>query len=136
MFFIGISSFFSKNWIRMLVAFLIGLTIMVLYNVSYASGGYPSWSGAEYYRDGSFIAAMVLIFIGLLAVIAHFGLFDIFAYYPGRKRKANGYKENFGEYVERKTRERGRLSLSFLSYILIALVYMALSLTLFFILQK
>ena len=136
MFFLKIGEFFSKNWIRLLVAFLIGLTVMALYNLSYSTSGYFVWDKLEYYRDGSVIAAMVILFIGLLAVIAHFGLFDIFAFYARRKRKENGYKENFGDYVDRRTKERGRLNLSFLSYILIALVYMTVSLIVFFILQK
>lgn len=136
MFFLKIGEFFSKNWIRLLVAFLIGLTIMALYNWSYSFTGQPVWQRLEYYRDGSFIAAMVILFIGVLAVIGHFGLFDIFSFYARRKRKENGYKENFGDYVERRTKERGRLNLSFLSYILIALAYMTFSLILFFLLQK
>ena len=136
MFFAAIGDFFSKNWIRFLVSFLIGLTIMTLYNISYAASGAPAWSSLEYYRDGSFIAGMVVFFIGCLAVIAHFGFFDIFSFYPGRKRKENGYKENYGDYVERKKKERGKLSLSFLSYIIIALVYLTFSLILLFILQN
>lgn len=136
MFFIKIGEFFYKNRIRLLVSFLIGLTIMALYNLSYSSSGVVTWAHLEYYRDGSFIAAMVIFFIGLLAVISFFGLFDIFSFYPKRKKKENGSKENFGDYVERKKKERGSFSLSFLSYILIALVYMTFSLVLFFLLQS
>ena len=135
MFFVGLADFFTKNWIRMLVAFLVGLTLMALYNVSQAAGGNPSWTGLEYYRDGSFIAGMILLFIGLLVVIAHFGTFDIFSFYAGRKKKENGHKENFGDYVERKNKERGKLTLSFLSYIIVSLVFISFSLILFFTLQ-
>lgn len=136
MFFVGVIDFFAKNWIRMVAAFFVGLTMMAIYNMSYAFGGYPAWTGLEYYRDGSFVAGMILFFVGLLVVIAHFGTFDIFAFYPTRKRKENGHKENFGDYVQRRNKERGRLTLSFLSYILIALIFIAFSLILFFVLQK
>ena len=136
MFFVGIADFFAKNWIRLIVAFFVGLTLMALYNLSYALGGYPSWTNLEYYRDGSFIAGMMLFFVGILVILAHFGAFDIFSFYPLRKRKENGYKENYGDYVERKTKERGKLSLSFLSYFIIALVFIIFSVILLFNLQK
>ena len=136
MFFLKIGEFSSKNWIRLLVSFLVGLVIMSLYNLSYTLSGAAAWTHLEYYRDGAFIAGMVILFIGLLVIIYHFGLFDIFAFYPARKKKENGYKENFGDYVERKRKERGHLSLSFLAYILISIIYIAFSIILLFVLQK
>ena len=130
-----IGQFLKKNWIRMLVAFLIGLLLMVIYNVSYATAGANSWGRLEYYRDGSFIAGMVLFFIGLLAIISNTGFFDIFSFYPGRKKKENGSKENYAEYVQRRNEERGKFNLYFLSYFIIALVYALLSIILFFVLK-
>ena len=132
---VKIGEFFRKNWIRMLVSFGIGLALMILYNISYAVRGANSWGSLEYYRDGSFIAGMALFFVGLLALISHTGFFDIFSFYPRRKRKEDGTKENYTEYVERKTIERGKLTLSFLSYIFIALLYVIFSLVLFFVLR-
>ena len=135
MFFYQLGAFFKKNWIKMVVSFVIGLILMAIYNSSYAATGAPSWSSLEYYRDGSFIAAAAITFIAILSVLSFFGAFDIFSYYPGRKRKEDGKKENYGEYVERKNMERGKFDLSFLSYILIALVYATFSLILFFVLK-
>ena len=130
-----ILSFLKKNWIRMLVSFLVGLVLMVIFNAVYANEGQPSWTNLNFYRDGSFIAAMSIFFIGLLGAVSNFGFFDIFSYYPGRKKKDDGKKENYGEYVERKNLERGKFNLFFLSYIIIALVYAIFSLVLFFVLR-
>lgn len=126
-----ILEFLKRNWIRMLVSFVIGLILMVIYNASYASTGANSWGSLEYYRDGAFIAFMVLVAIGLLAAISQFGLFDIFAFYPTRKKKEDGKKETFGEFVERKNLERGKFDLFFLSYIFISLVYAIFSIILY-----
>ncbi len=130
-----VGRFFQENWLRMLISFLIGLTLMAIYNFSYQSTGANSWGKLEYYRDGSFIAAMALLFVGLLSIVSHFGVFDIFSFLPGRKVKDDGKKENYSEYVERKNLARGHLKLHFLSYILIALVYATFAVVTYIILK-
>ena len=130
-----IGDFFRRNWIRMLIAFGVGLLFMAGYNISYSTTGANSWGQLEYYRDGSFIAFMILLSVGLLALISQTGFFDIFSFYPRRKKKEDGTKENFGDYVQRRNQERGKLNLSFLSYIIIALMYAIFSLVLFFVLM-
>ena len=127
-----ILGFLKSNWIRMLVSFLVGLGLMAAYNAVYAGQGQPSWTNLHFYRDGSFIAAATIFFIGLLAIVANLGFFDIFSYYIGRKTKDDGKKENYGEYSARKTEERGKFNPFFLSYIIIALVFLTFSLILFF----
>ena len=122
----------KHNWLRMLISFLVGLGLMAIYNAVYASQGQPTWTNLHFYRDGSFIAAMSILFIGLLALVSKTGFFDIFSFYPGRKVKEDGKKENFSEYVERKNLSRGKFDPFFLSYIIIALVYLTFSLILFF----
>ena len=119
----------------MIISFVIGLIFMAIYNASYSATGAPSWQNLEYYRDGSFISFMIITGLGLLSIVSYFGAFDIFSYYPGRKRKEDGKKENYGEYVERKNLQRGKFDFSFLSYILIARIYAIFSLILFFILR-
>ena len=130
-----ILEFLKRNWIRMLVSFVIGLILMVIYNASYASTGANSWGSLEYYRDGAFIAFMFILGMGLLSLLSFFGSFDIFAFYPTRRKKEDGKKENFGEFVERKNLERGKFDFSFISYIIIALVYVTFSLVLYFVLK-
>ena len=130
-----IGTFLKENWIRMIIAFAIGAVLMVIYNLSYQSTGADSWGKLEYYRDGSFIAAMSLFFVGMLSLLSQFGAFDIFSYYPGRKVKENGKKENFGDYVQRKNLTRGHLKFYFLSYILIALVYATFAVITYIILK-
>ena len=130
-----IGEFFKKNWIRMLIAFGVGLLFMVFYNILYASAGANAWTGLEYYRDGSFMAFLVLLAVGGLAAVGSTGFFDIFSFYPGRKKKEDGTKENYAEYVQRKNEGRAKLNLSFLSYFIIALIYAIFSLVLFFVLM-
>lgn len=130
-----IGAFLKKNWIRMLVAFAIGLIFMTIYNASYASTGVNSWRQLEYYRDGSFISFMIIVSLSLLTLISQTGFFDIFSFYPSRKKKEDGTKENYSEYVQRRNEERGKINLSFLSYIIIALVYAIFSLVLYFMLK-
>ena len=127
--------FLKHNWIRMVIAFVLGLLLMVLYNASQASIGANSWGQLSYYRDGAFIAGAALFFIGLLSLVAGWGAFDSFSFFISRKKKEDGSKENYGEYVNRKKEDRAKINLSFLSYIIIALVYVIFSLITFFILK-
>ena len=101
-----IGEFFKKNWIRFLAALAVGIVFVVIYLVAYQSAVNKGeeklnvWVMPEYYRDGLFIAGMIVVFMGALAVVASFGIFDIFSYYPGRKKKENGY----GEGLRRRSR--------------------------------
>lgn len=130
-----IAAFFIDNYIRMIIASLIGVALMLLYIVfQNESTTKNAFSDISYYRDGAAITAAVLFFIGLLVLVGHFGTFDIFSFYPGRKKKENGYKENYGDYVERKRIERGRLNTAFLAYIFIAFLFFMFSLIVYLIL--
>lgn len=131
----AIKSFFLKNYIRLIVSLVIGLILMTIYNLSYQFGlSVNAWSNLSYYRDGAFIAGMVLLFIGLLAIISQFGAFDIFSFYAGRKRKEDGSKENYTEYVERKRETRGRFNITFLSYFIISTCFLVFSFVIYFML--
>ena len=79
------------------------------------------------YRDGATIGGFALIFFGLLLVLNHFGAFDIFNYFFQRKKKEDGSKEIYSEFVERKRIEKGRLNLSFLPYLIIGCLYILFS---------
>ena len=136
-----IGEFFKKNWIRFLVALAVGIVFVVIYLVAYQSAVNKGeeklnvWVMPEYYRDGLFIAGMIVVFMGALAVVASFGIFDIFSYYPGRKKKENGYKENYGDYVNRKKLERSSNKNPFyLSYFIIGALFLISSLVLLFVL--
>ncbi len=130
-----IGIFFKKNWIRLIVAFIVGLILMTIYNVSNAAAGANSWGKLEYYRDGSFLAGMALFFFGLLVLVASLGAFDIFSFFTRRKKKDDGHKETYAEYVQRKNQERVKINFSFLSYIIVALAYILASLILFLVLK-
>ena len=136
-----IGEFFKKNWIRFLAALAVGIVFVVIYLVAYQSAVNKGeeklnvWVMPEYYRDGLFIAGMIVVFMGALAVVASFGIFDIFSYYPGRKKKENGYKENYGDYVNRKKLERSSNKNPFyLSYFIIGALFLITSLVLLFVL--
>lgn len=124
-----IGEFFQKNYIRFIACTLAGLLIMAIYNfiVQFTSDK-QAWSELYAYRDGATIAGFSLFFFGLLLVLAHFGAFDIFNYFFRRKRKENGVKENYGEYVNRKKEEKGSLNLYFLPYIFVGILFLIFSL--------
>ena len=130
-----IGLFFKRNWIRFVVSLGIGLGLLAIYLVSYQnSDSVNVWTRPEYYRDGLFIAGMVVVFVGGLAIVSNFGIFDIFSYYPGRKKKEDGKKENFGDYVERKKAERSSdRNLFFLPYFIVGTLFLGASLILYFV---
>ena len=123
--------FFLENWIRFLVAFILGIAIMIIYmflqtlQISESTGQalYP-WDKLFYYQNGFFISAVVLFGIGILAIVGNFGAFNIFSYYFRRKKKENGYKENYYEYSERKRLEASSRKLIFLPYFILATIYL------------
>ena len=127
--------FLKHNWLRMLIALIVGIIITIVYLIAYQNAEKTNtWNQLCYYRDGTFIAGMVLVCIGGLTVVGQFGIFDIFSYYPGRKKKEDGHKENYGEYVERKRMERSHSNLFFLSYFIIGSIYLIFSIVCYFVL--
>ena len=132
-----ISEFFAKNWLRMVISLGIGIAIVCLYNISYQNADkVNTWIDPVYYRDGTFLAGMIVVFIGGLAIVANFGIFDMFAFYFRRKKRENGKKENYGEYVERRNVERSsRKDLFFLSYFIVGALFLITSVILYFVLM-
>lgn len=130
-----IGLFFQKNWIRFVASLVLGLAVVCLYNFSHQIAlKINPWVLAYYYRDSLFLAGMVVVFVGGLAIVANFGIFDIFSYYPGRKKKENGKKENYGDYVERKKLERSAdRNLYFLPYFIVGSIFLVASLILYFV---
>lgn len=128
----------------MLISLIIGAMIMIVFNVAAQSQkitdpdlgikvNFNPWNKLYCYRDGAFLAGMILVGVGGLAIVGKLGVFDIFSYYPGRKKKENGYKENYGEYVQRKRIERGKRSMYYLSYFYIAAIYLFFSIIALFV---
>ena len=128
LFMLKIGLFFKENWIRFLASLGVGLVLMTVYNVVLQStNDVNAWVMLSSYRDGATIAGFSLIFFGLLLILGHFGAFDIFNFYFRRKKKEDGSKENYGEYVERKKMEKGRLNLYFLPYLIVGALFLLFS---------
>ena len=127
----AILKFLKKNYIRMIVAFVIGLILMAVFNFA---RGWQSWSDLSSYLNGAFIAGASLFFVGLLVLMAGFGSFDIFSFFIARKVKEDGRKENYTEYVERRREQRTTFNFSFLAYLIIATCFLAFSFVLYFVL--
>ena len=129
-----ILTFFRKNWIRLIVSLGLGATFLIIYLLAYQNADkVNTWTNPAYYRDGLFLSGMILIFFGGLAICSYFGIFDIFSFYPGRKKKEDGKKENYGDYVERKKLERSSdKSLFFLPYFIVGGLMLIASLILYF----
>lgn len=120
-----ISFFFMNNWIRLLVTFVLGLALMIVYN--FTAG---SWTSLISYSNGAFIAGFVWLSIGVLYIVENFGGFDIFAYLARRKKDANGHIENLYEYSERRKSERKKGQFAFLAYFLQSALFIITSLIL------
>ena len=132
----SIGNFFKKNWIRFIVSLAIGATMVCIYNFGHQiSLKINPWVIPYFYRDSLFIAGMVVVFSGGLAIVSNFGVFDIFSFYPRRKKKEDGKKENYGDYVERRRAERSSdKNLYFLPYFIIGTLFLIASLILYFVL--
>ena len=101
---------------------------MLIYNlVLQSTSGVNIWVLLSSYRDGATIAGFVLFFFGLLLILSHFGAFDIFNFFFQRKKKEDGKKEIYSEYVERKRMEKGHLNLFFLPYLIVGSLYLLFS---------
>ena len=123
-----IGAFFKKNWIRFLACLGAGLLVMAGYNfILQFTSDSEAWKELYAYRDGSTIAGFAILFFGLLLLLSHFGAFDIFNFYFQRKKKDDGSKENYGEYVKRKKEEKSALNLYFLPYIITGIIFVLFS---------
>lgn len=104
------------NIVRLIVAFVIGVTISIL-NVA----SYNGWTTINCYKDGLFLGAFVCVLLAFLSILSNFGTFDIFSFFPGRKRTSEGRKESYPEYAERKKGERDTSKYGFIMYFVVAL---------------
>lgn len=120
--------FIAENWLRFLIGFLLGATMIVVYNLINGS-----WDQPVGYCNGAFIGAFLLISIGALSVLNFFGAFDIFSFYALRKKKENGAKEDLYEYSTRKKDERSKHKLAFIPYIFWGFVLFCVSLVFYFL---
>ena len=120
--------FFKRHWIKFLVCILLGVGLMSLYNTSAGR-----WDLIGSYSNGCFVAGAVLVLLGLLSVVTNFGAFNLASFYFNRKRiEEGGRKENYAEYTNRKEEERASYRLGFLPYMIVGVVYIAVSLILYF----
>ena len=104
--------FIRENWLRMLISFLVGLTVYIVY-VSVRG----LWSLLLGHIDGLTFSVALLVGIGLLLLIVQLGGFDIFSYRFKRIRMENGQKEALYDYSKRKKEEREKYRWSFLAYL-------------------
>ena len=93
---------------------------------------YP-WDKLINYINGSFIAGAIISLVSILILLSSFGSFNLFSYYFRRKKKENGYKENYYEYTERVAKSQSSYRFVFLPYLIIGLVFIAVSLILYFV---
>ena len=123
-----ILDFFVKHWVRFLISLVIGLIIGVVYLL--ISKG---WTLVIAYCNATFIAGFVLFAISVLVVLNLFGAFDIFSFFFMRKKVESGAKENLYDYSTRKKEERNKFKLVFMPYLVVATLFLIVSLILFFL---
>ena len=120
-----VKTFFINNWIRLLITFILGIVIMVIYNFSAGS-----WTSLISYSNGAFISGFVWLSIGVLYIVEGLGWFDIFVFLPKRKRDSNGHLETLYEYSERRKVERKKGRFGFIAYFIQATLFLVTSLIL------
>lgn len=125
-----VTTFFRKNWIRVLIASILGIGVMVLYNVSAGD-----WKELISYSNGAFISGFIWLSVGGLYVVEGFGGLDIFAYLVRRKRNEEGHVESLYEYGERRKEQRKPSRFGFLAYFLVAVIYFLVSLIILIIVR-
>ena len=120
--------FFIENWIRLVASFVFGAAVMVIFVAIK-----QNWSVVINYVNGLFLAGFLLFAFGVLIILTGFGSFNMFTFYFNRKKKDNGYKENYYEYTQRKEIERSKYKKIFLPYLIIGTLYILISVVLYFI---
>lgn len=123
--------FFRRNWLRFLIAFLIGAILYLIY-----VGVQGQWASLFYAANGTAIAWVTLLGIGLLAIISGSGFFNMFSYYFRRKRLPDKKHESYGDYVERRKLERDKSNPFFLCYFIISALFFIAWLILFLLNQN
>ena len=111
-----------KHYIRLIIGFVLGLGVALAY-----LGINNGWSYLSFYSDGFFIAAGLNLAIGVLAIVGNLGMFNMFSFLAGRKVKANGFKEDYYEYSERKKAENAKDRTFFMPYIFVGLLFIIVS---------
>lgn len=117
-----IGEFFRQHWIKLIVSFVIGLLLMVIYNSVRGT-----WNMFYTYVDGGFIAGAVLFLIGMLSLVNSFGAFDLSSFFFRRKRIDENRKEDYYEYVQRRSEERKGTRSGFLPYVFVGIMYILFS---------
>ena len=125
-----VTTFFRKNWIRILIASILGIGVMALYNTSAGD-----WKELISYSNGAFISGFIWLSVGGLYVVEGFGGLDIFAYLVRRKRNEEGQVESLYEYGERRKEQRKPSRFGFLAYFLVAVIYFLVSLLILIIVR-
>lgn len=125
-----VTTFFRKNWIRILIASILGIGVMALYNTSAGD-----WKELISYSNGAFISGFIWLSVGGLYVVEGFGGLDIFAYLVRRKRNEEGHVESLYEYGERRKEQRKPSRFGFLAYFLVAVIYFLVSLLILIIVR-
>lgn len=123
--------FFKNYWIRLVVAFGIAITLFISYLSIYTMQN--SWTSLIHYCNATFIAGFSLLMISALALCTYFGGFDIFSYLVMRKPVNENRKENFYEYCERKKERRSKRKLTFLPYLIVAVIFLTAAVITYFL---
>lgn len=127
----NIIDFFIKNWIRLIISILIGLSFFFLYLGLNTKNG--SWTSIVAYCNASFIGGFVLLAVSIFIVLDLFGGFDIFAFLILRKPVDETRKETLYEYSERKKDERKKMKFIFIPYLLISTLFLLTAVVLYIV---
>ena len=118
-----IGRFFARRWLAMLISFVIGLVVLVIYNVVRGN-----WILLINYCNGAFIAGFSLLLIAMLTIVSDSGGFYIFSYFFARKKDEQNHVEDFYEYQERRKQNREQHRFTWLPFVIVGGFFLLFSL--------
>ena len=116
-----IGYFFRTHWVKHLVALFIGVANMCIYCAN------DGWTHLSSYYNGTAVAGLSLVFIGLLSLVNGFGAFDMASFYMMRRRVDATRQENYYEYATRKAEQRSKDRAAFVPYLIVAALFLIAS---------
>ncbi len=120
---------FFHSPIKYLTCLLIGFCLFFLYlSIQSSTSGSKVWGIIFYYVDASFVAGGTLLCFGLLAVVNHFGGFDIFTYLTSKEKR--NFRMTLTDYSDKKRTEHNNNKMRLVPYFVVAALFIATSLIL------
>ena len=115
---------FFHSPIHYITALVIGTALTLLRLIS------TDFSLLIHYIDALTIAGAIVFLLGMLGVVSRLGAFDTFAYSFSTFRRQSKYRDLY-DYKEKKNEKASRKELTFMPYITVGAVFLAVGFSLY-----